>query len=37
MYPFRVFVSYAHADRELALRLVETLRRLGLEPVWDRP
>jgi hypothetical protein len=36
MYPFRVFVSYAHADRDLAQQLVETLRRLGLEAVWDR-
>jgi hypothetical protein len=36
MYPFRVFVSYASADRDLAQQLVETLRRLELEPLWDR-
>src|SRR2546427_6864638 len=35
-YPFRVFVSYSHEDRKLALKVVETLQAMGLEPVWDK-
>ena len=36
MYPFRVFLSYAHADRQQLERVDVVLRDVGLVPVWDR-
>jgi hypothetical protein len=36
MYRFRVFLSYAHADREKVQSLDVLLRDMGLAPVWDR-
>src|SRR5437868_4284981 len=36
MYRFRVFVSYAGQDRQLAVILVDALKTLGLEPFWDK-
>ena len=35
MYPYRVFISYAHANRELVERLVEALNQAGVAPLWD--
>jgi hypothetical protein len=35
-YPFRVFISYAHADIDLVLRIVGILETLGLQPLWDK-
>ncbi|HEX8071560.1 MAG TPA: toll/interleukin-1 receptor domain-containing protein [Pyrinomonadaceae bacterium] len=35
MYPYRVFLSYTNAERELAARVVAVLDRLGLRVVWD--
>src|SRR5690348_17008610 len=35
MYPYRVFVSYAHVDRHLVERLVAILRDAGVKPLWD--
>jgi hypothetical protein len=36
MHPFRVFVSYAREDRELAATLVARLRDANLQPLWDQ-
>ncbi len=36
MYRFRVFISYAHADREKIERIVVFLRKLGFAPAWDQ-
>jgi hypothetical protein len=36
MYPYRVFVSYAHEDRPLVERLVAVLDRAGVTPLWDK-
>ena len=36
MHPFRVFVSYANEDKELAEKLINTLKKLKLEPLWDK-
>jgi hypothetical protein len=36
MYPFRIFVSYAHADKEKVERITEILNDVGLKPFWDR-
>lgn len=36
MHHFRIFVSYASEDRQLAGILVSALRDLKLEPVWDK-
>jgi hypothetical protein len=36
MYHFRVFLSYAHADRGKVERIDVLLREIGLTPVWDR-
>jgi hypothetical protein len=36
MYPFRVFLSYAHADRERIEQLDTVLHHMGLLPVWDK-
>jgi len=35
MYPFRVFVSYARQDKEVARAVVESLRTVGTRPIWD--
>jgi len=35
-HPFRVFISYAHADFDLVLKVVSILENLGLQPLWDR-
>jgi hypothetical protein len=35
MYPYRVFLSYAHADRSKVEKVSVVLGRLGLIPVWD--
>jgi hypothetical protein len=35
MYPFRVFISYAHEDKSLARELHDLLGDLGLVPLWD--
>jgi hypothetical protein len=36
MEPYRVFVSYAHEDSDLAREIVGVLQDNGLAPVWDR-
>jgi hypothetical protein len=36
MYPFRVFISYSHEDRDLVKEVVRVLKSLKLEPVWDK-
>jgi hypothetical protein len=36
MHPYRIFVSYTHGDRPLALKLVEYLESLGLNVLWDQ-
>lgn len=36
MYPFRVFISYAHEDRKSVELIDLILRREGLVPIWDR-
>ncbi len=36
MTPYRVFVSYSHADRPLVERLVAVLTDVGMTPMWDR-
>lgn len=36
VYPYRVFISYSHADRALVERLDAILRAAHLEPMWDR-
>ncbi|HEU4835744.1 MAG TPA: TIR domain-containing protein [Pyrinomonadaceae bacterium] len=36
MYPFRVFISYAHEDRNAVEVIDIILRGEGLVPVWDR-
>jgi hypothetical protein len=35
MYPFRVFLSYSSAERELAGRIVTALQQTGLLVLWD--
>ncbi|MBN1420004.1 MAG: toll/interleukin-1 receptor domain-containing protein [Planctomycetes bacterium] len=35
MYPYRVFVSYSHDDKDKAMRVVERLRDLKARPLWD--
>jgi hypothetical protein len=35
MYPYRVFISYSHADRALVERLVKVLEEAGVAPLWD--
>ncbi|NQT53941.1 toll/interleukin-1 receptor domain-containing protein [bacterium] len=35
MYPYRVFVSYSHENGDKAEAIVEHLKSIGLEPVWD--
>ncbi len=36
MHRFRVFISYSHEDQQFAEQVVEVLRDMGLEPVWDK-
>jgi hypothetical protein len=36
MYPFRIFISYSHEDRDLVKEVVRVLKSLKLEPVWDK-
>ncbi|MEK6324280.1 MAG: toll/interleukin-1 receptor domain-containing protein [Acidobacteriota bacterium] len=36
MHPFRVFISYSHEDRKLAVQVNDALRGMKLEPVWDK-
>ncbi len=36
VYPYRVFISYSHADRALVERLDSILRAADLDPMWDR-
>ena len=36
MYAFRVFLSYAHEDEELARRVAAFLKKQGLINMWDR-
>lgn len=35
-YPFRVFISYSHKDRDLVTRMVGILESIGLQPLWDK-
>jgi hypothetical protein len=35
-YPYRVFISYSHKDRDLVERMAEILQSIGLQPLWDR-
>lgn len=34
-YPFRVFLSYAHADKALIAQMAHILESIGLTPLWD--
>jgi hypothetical protein len=34
-YPFRIFVSYAHADKPLVQQIVSLLEAQGYDPLWD--
>ncbi len=34
-YRFRVFISYAHADKPLIQKMVQIIEGLGLQPIWD--
>jgi hypothetical protein len=36
MHKFRIFLSYSHEDRQLAEKVVKELRRIGLNPVYDK-
>jgi hypothetical protein len=36
MYPFRIFISYAHADKKAVEDIDTILRGEGLTPVWDK-
>jgi TIR domain len=36
MYPYRVFISYSHSDRETVERLAEMLDASGLDTMWDK-
>lgn len=36
MYPFRIFLSYAHADTKQVESIGGLLHNMGLIPVWDR-
>jgi hypothetical protein len=33
--PYRVFVSYSRSDKRIVKRLVKTLERAGMIPMWD--
>ena len=34
--PYRVFISYSHADRPYAQKIAEILIRNGIKPMWDK-
>ncbi len=34
-HPFRIFISYSRVDRELAGKLVKSLKNGKLDPLWD--
>lgn len=34
-HPFRIFISYSHEDKQLALIASEALTNLGYYPLWD--
>lgn len=36
MYNYRVFISYAHSDRETVEHVDLVMRNMGLIPVWDK-
>lgn len=36
MYPYRVFISYSHSDRQMVERLDEALGAAGVVPMWDK-
>ena len=36
MYPYRVFISYSHADRECVRVIANILQQLGLVALWDK-
>ncbi len=36
LYPYRIFISYARDDDELATRIIEILKKLSLKPMRDR-
>ena len=36
MYPYRVFISYSHSDRDIVERLEKVLKKARLMPMWDR-
>jgi hypothetical protein len=36
MNPYRVFISYSHEDQDLALKIVEVIKKNGLTPMWDK-
>jgi hypothetical protein len=33
---YRVFISYSRDDKELVERIIETLKEIGLRPMWDQ-
>jgi len=33
---YRVFISYSHGNRKIATAIAETLRNIGLTPMWDK-
>src|ERR1043165_4876801 len=36
MYPLRIFLSYAHADKDKVKQIADLLNYMGLLPVWDK-
>ena len=36
MHPYRIFLSYAHADKEKIDHIAARLEEMRLAPVWDR-
>jgi TIR domain len=36
VYPYRVFISYTHEDLALAKIMADTLKSVGLIPLWDQ-
>jgi hypothetical protein len=35
MYPYRAFLSYSFAERDLATHVVDVLSEVGLHVLWD--
>lgn len=35
-HPFRVFISYSHADIEIVRKMAALLEEMGLHPLWDK-